>query len=270
MNQSALELMRQLCHVGLRYLYHEIDFFHLHDYSSHLSKQSFCALKQYMMQFIKSNDDCSLETYSFCTAAQLLMSELNKGSCEKVMHHSEDELKRLHVKALEIHNSLQLAALNLAEDDNCLEAVLLRSKDINLCFSRPDSVSRPLHVHYTSNETGGGNLNRILEQLKLYEPDKFKVPESWIRQNNENPHLFSVNPYTILKMIDEGRIEESCFQSMRMAKIMQAVSSEAAELHMEMTMWRRIPCVMALHSRLGKESYLGWLGQDIIQMVLKF
>jgi hypothetical protein len=270
MNQSALELMRQLCQVGLRYLYHEIDFFRLNDYALHLSKPSFDALKQYMTQFIKSNDYCSLETYSFCRAANLLVLEMSKESCGKLMGCSEDQLKFLSVKALEIHDSLQSAALKLAEDENCMDLVLLRSKDIDLWFSRPDSVSRPLHVHYTSNEIGGGNLNRILEQLKLYEHENFKVPESWIRQNNENPHRLSVNPYTTLKMIGQGRIEESCFQSMRIAKVMQAVSLEAAELHLEMTMWRRIPCAMALHSRLGKESYLGWLGQDIIQMVLKF
>ena len=69
---------------------------------------------------------------------------------------------------------------------------------------------------------------------------------------------------------EDDEVEEACYESIKIARILNAVGLEARDMHLQLVMWKALPCAMSLHQRLGRGSRLGWLGRDLLQMVMQF
>jgi hypothetical protein len=124
----------------------------------------------------------------------------------------------------------------------------------------------PFHLHFSTNQAGGGDITKVFNQLKQYE--SFQVPRAWVTSDQVDVRELEVYNFITYRLIDEGQIEEAYYHSIRMALIVQSMGYEANELYLELTMWRRLPCAMAL--RLGNQSWIGKLGLDIMQMIIAF
>jgi hypothetical protein len=248
-----------------------------HDYGVNLSETSFEALTNYTKdeiiaeKYTSDRDPC---IRSFSWAYGYLLKGLSEDTFKYMIHCSAKELKDLSKRAAELHVNLITAALNLAEERGCFNEVMSKSEKLDMWFGKPHTVSRPFHLHYTTHEAGGGDFVNILRKLEFLSDELFRVPDSWIKFNCESSsrsqYQLRVNPLTILNMLENDRFEESCFQTIKIAKMIQAVGLDSADLFLEMTMWKRLPCCMAFHERPGRGSHLASLSQDIMQMVLKF
>lgn len=279
MDQSVLELMRQMFFVGFNCLHCHIDTYSLCLCNFLLSDSCFEAFKEYALQkneTDKKKPEYTEDSYSISYAVYLLKLGLNgeNEENETMIQESADEFKRFSERASKIYESIIKSALLMAEVKGFLLKVIEKTEIIDKRFGRPDSVPKPFHLHYTTNESGGGNLEQIFDTFKSYDFTEFHVPNSWIKRSNETRRkylsLSSIDPTKALEMIDKGRFEDACFHAIKTAKIIQAVGLEAAEIFLEMTSWRLLPCAMAFHNRLGRDSQLGLLSQDTLQMVLRF
>lgn len=267
MDNHVIELMRQLCFVDFKELHYENDTGLFLRYVVYISLPTFYLLEQ---KYMKRADP---QFIWWCPSMELAASFLQNrpeldGDC---IYFSAKTLMEFSSRASIIHDALVSAAWNLAKQRDCFDKVVSRSNGLDLAFSRPDTVSRPYHLHFTTTSAGGGDFGRVAEALNARSGCRFKAPETWVKSiHSQSCDIETMNTVTILQMLDHGEIEEPCYQSIKTAKVIQAIGIEAYDLFLEMTMWRRLPCAMALHSRLGNRSQIGCIGLDIMSMVLCF
>lgn len=269
MDGHVVELMRQLCFVDFKELRYENNTELFFRYIVYISLPTFCLLKKEYMKGADPQFIWGCPSMEFAASFLTDQPELDGDHicCSAIT------LKKFSSRASIIHDSLISAALNLAKQRGCFDQVVSMTNNIDLVFSRPDTVPRPYHLHFTTTSAGGGDFKRVAEVLLNTENDRrFQAPATWVHlENCPLYELETMNTVTILQMLDHGDIAEPCYQSIKTAKVIQAIGIEAHDLFLEMTMWRRLPCAMALHKRLGNRSQIGCVGLDIMMsMVLHF
>ena len=271
MDSHVVELMMQLCFVDRFQLLIKVTAGRLLVNRLFLSRNCFDSLES---GFKNVSENEGLNNYCGPTSIGLAGHFLLEyPTCDADdIYCSAITLKVFSDRASQIHDSIVSAVWSLAKDRGCVDEISRRIDSLDLLFKQPDSVPRPYHLHHSTNSAGGGDFERMSKLLNTQTGNDFAVPETWMTsiQMDHHENETTLNSTYVLKMLDNGEIKEACYQSMRNAKIIRAVGIETYDLFLEMTMWRRLPCAMALHSRLGSDSCLRLLGQDVLLMVSYF
>lgn len=287
MDPLVIKLMLPLSCVNDFHLTYGTNDFEIDVYRMFLSRMGFAALKTAAkIKATTLNEETKFRASKYVPSfisASLLLKYASETSFSDDVPSSEsmekiemcaETLRELSLRAAEIHEELITTAWELISARSCPERFRRKIEEIDEIFTQPFSVSQPYHLHYTTNTAGGGNFLSVKEKVNLYRQPIFTVPEKWITSKQPNLYtgeqFLSADTCKVMQMLDKGEIDEPCFHSIRVAKIIQAAGKEAQELYLEMTMWRKLPCAMALHPRLGEGSKFGWLSQDMMKMVIKF
>ena len=168
-------------------------------------------------------------------------------------------------------------AINLAEADGIKDVVLEKHNLLALCMEKPCKAINPFHLHVSDNEVGGsgGDIAHIIQRLEIIEgsdADYLSPPVSWwIDSSLDMPiclHHFS-GLFTNKKNCMD-RMEYVYSISLDTVHMLGALADEINDIHSELVNWMILPCIMALHSRLGQTSKIGMVGVDALIMIMNF
>lgn len=190
------------------------------------------------------------------------------------IHAAAATLRQFAERAEAIHANLTAAARTLALEWDCWETVETKADKMERYIRQPCTVQRPYHEHHTSHASGGGDVAQIEQRLEEYYVNHLIAPKDWICNwwgfFEVDRRFFQVHPLDAVQMLEVDEVEDACCESIKFARILHAVGLEARDMHLQLVMWKALPCAMSLHQRLGRGSRLGWLGRDLLQMVMQF
>jgi hypothetical protein len=277
MDNLVNQLIKHLSMVDYASLRHETG---IHNYSYYLSRERFAALRKEEIQYHNKAEQYDTSyNISFVGASEMLEEGRRAPDSEyeaDSISECAEILRKMSERACQIHKMITSSTEMIMKSEIWSDEIKDRINQLDCLFSQPSTASRPFHLHYTQNSAGGGNYLEISNQLKKnYRFLPVNVPESWIVSKDEakvlpNILILRVRTNIVAKMLDDGFIKEACFESMRIAKIIQAVGFEADELFLEVTAWKKLQCALGMHSRLGEKSPLRLLNQDLMKMILEF
>jgi hypothetical protein len=150
---------------------------------------------------------------------------------------------------------------------------LLKFSDTN--FRQPCTCSQPFHLHFTANQSGGGDINNIVSRLEfeqgLRSGDISLMRSWWVKETYGYP-LRKKDFIDFFIQRDLFFPVDSVIHvySLEMAATLDSFADEVESAHQELVGWMRLPCAMAFHERLGKQSNLGMVGKDVIAMISQF
>ena len=279
MNQPSLELARQMLFIDYSTLREDIRAEEVEKYFVFISRSNFDALTAWISKSSSTLGRLDYENRDMSFSRALWILKKNTGNTlePEVLDLNRQIvssiLKKMSRRAAGIHANIMDAVQRLARESPSLD-INAKVNELNSRFRKPDSADKPYHLHHTENSAGGGDLMHLIQRLEWFAYDICKVPRTWIVGDKPNVAVREKYNYkalnvSVLTNLDRGDTDEACFEAVRIANIIQAVGIEANDMFLEMNMWKSLPCAMALHSRLGKESRLGWLSQDVMQMVIQ-
>jgi hypothetical protein len=140
-------------------------------------------------------------------------------------------------------------------------------------IKQPITAKRPFHYHFSECSVGGGDLNCIVSRLQslLHGSHLLVTPEEWCARSNGSEY-YTINLHNLETQCEEDtKITASkCTMALNVALNLWALEQEVSDIYTELTSWKVLHCAMALHLRLGKNSLLGMMGEDVVRSILKF
>ena len=269
---ATAELTRLLVSVNISQLYRENEVDHVGVFHHCMCNYEFKELMKQIHSTGAGRKDRQKEMLSFFNALlHLKKGMLDDGRC---IHVAATILREFAERAEEICANLTVAVRTLALEQDCWESVETKTDKMEKYIKQPCTVERPYHEHHTSHASGGGDFTQIARRLEQYYVKSFITPRPWVVSGwsffEEDRKFFQVNEFDAIHMLEIDEVEDACYESIKIARILKAVGLEARDMYLEMVTWKALPCAMSLHQRLGRESCLGWLGKDLLQIVMQF
>jgi hypothetical protein len=145
---------------------------------------------------------------------------------------------------------------------------------------RPSTARRPYHLFYLDSAAGGGDWLSITGRVNNLLGYWFHSPvPAWRIDELTRNHGGFINKDFEKIEYDwmEGRFEKGEASMNRLLgdtvfgiRAMESLIEEGSEILDDMTAWRALPCCMALHGRLGRQSPMHWLSADVLKIILNF
>ncbi len=142
-------------------------------------------------------------------------------------------------------------------------------------YSKPSTVRKPFHLHYTSNQAGGGDISTIVLRLGFEQGmsmDDTSILKSWLVDESNRFQVFERTFKNLFHSTEKQSLVQISIlsHSMDMADILELFGDEVEDIHEEMVGWVKLPCAMALHGRLGEASMLRSVGVDVMMRISTF
>jgi hypothetical protein len=178
-----------------------------------------------------------------------------------------------------IHNAGELSKLIketvflIAEEEGVLENLKESIENGKVCdIVKPTTVVRPYHLHHSMNkELGGGNYPRIIKRMDIGRIEGFlSVPASWVKNEEYCTIQYSVDSMDNILCAGWNDPQLMCEVGLCGAYALDARRGEMVDVYHELFGWTLLPCAMSLHRRLGKDSALGKIGNDVFKMIMGY
>ena len=125
---------------------------------------------------------------------------------------------------------------------------------------------KPYHLHYTSDINGGGNWENVARNIQNC-CDKNRLSMTYVF--NEC-HSVGVEDFAKYYVIGRYEIHYVIERAFIISQHLSEQVDDISEVLDEVNHWRILPSSMALHPRLGKESALGLVGADVLNIIMNF
>ena len=166
-----------------------------------------------------------------------------------------------------------MIALKIIKHNGFENEVKILLNGVNRALKQPTKVQRPYHLHFTEHPAGGGGLSSIVLRLKSLEHGNHLLvtPETWCTRSDLRKDQTVNLHFLATQCVESTDITASkCFTALKAAGILWALEQETSDIYNDLTSWKALPCAMALHNRLGKDSWLGMMGEDVMKLVFNF
>jgi hypothetical protein len=188
---------------------------------------------------------------------------------------SSNVLKQYIFVARTLSAALRKLAMYMAEKNGFGSIIEVFRRSALNKFSKPSTARKPFHLHYTSNQAGGGDISNIILRLGFEQGmfmDETSILKSWLVDESVRFHVFERRFINLFRSMEkQSSMQISILShSMDMADILESFGDEVEDIHEEMVGWVKLPCAMALHGRLGETSMLRSVGVDVMMMISSF
>ncbi len=132
--------------------------------------------------------------------------------------------------------------------------------------SKSNQEGNLFYTHFTSDVRGGGNWKNIYDRLKLAGTENIQL----LQLIKNKGISFDLESYAKSFVYDIMNLDFKCAEAWIAAELLALHADEVADIYDEINSWRVLPCSMALHSRLGCNSWMQRVGIDVMRMIINF